>query len=322
MIIAVSIISISLAYNQEIKLATGIMISDEKPAPEIILSDPICFVTDRTSLRNTEGGVTLDTCISLEKFEEMGCTKPMLEHILRYSNLLDYEADGHIYLDWAGLPEGVSQEKFDDCFDVISEKRPILNSIFDDDLKSKEYVANCDETIHKEKLPDLIIENSTHNYDMQYCKWELKYPDLTLISNANLLNAYPYCAELFDTLFDYYHSIQDNCGIQRYYEDGTPLGICEPPIAGAGVPYDINMIKSGCAFTYDQWAYLTEHNDNVFYLFDRKEINDKIHGDLDEHVKVIDKLCEDNDYVDIKPNIKFRNNAHWIDTDHCTLNKK
>ena len=35
--------------------------------------------------------------------------------------------DGPVYLEWAGLPEGVSQEKFDECFDAIFEKRPILN---------------------------------------------------------------------------------------------------------------------------------------------------------------------------------------------------
>ncbi|ABX13356.1 hypothetical protein [Nitrosopumilus maritimus] len=192
----------------------------------------------------------------------------------------------------------------------------------DVDVKSKEYIANCDETIHKEKLPDLIIENSTHNYDMQYCKWELKYPDLTLISDKNLLNNYPYCAELFDTLFEYYQSIRDPCGMQRYNEDGTPRGICEPAPAGAGVPYDLNMIKSGCAFSFEEWAYQTNHNDDVFYLFDRAEINTKIHDNLDEYVPVIDKLCNDNDYLNVKPNIKFRNNTHWIDTDHCTLNRK
>jgi hypothetical protein len=189
-------------------------------------------------------------------------------------------------------------------------------------LKSKAYIANCDETLHKEELPDFTIENSTHNYDMQYCKWELKYPDLTLISNEYLLNDYPYCAELFDTLFDYYQSIRDPCGMQRYNEDGTPRAICTPAPAGAGIPRDINMIKSGCIDHYSDWAYQTKHNDDVFYLFDRKEINNKIHGTLDEQIGIIEKLCDDNDYRNAEPNIKFRNNTHWIDTDHCSLNIK
>lgn len=42
---------ISLAYNQEIKLATGIMTSDEKPQPSMV-SDPVCFVVDRTRSDN------------------------------------------------------------------------------------------------------------------------------------------------------------------------------------------------------------------------------------------------------------------------------
>jgi hypothetical protein len=82
------------------------------------------------------------------------------------------------------------------------------------------------------------------------------------------------------------------------------------------------MIKSGCIAHYADWAYQTKHNDDVFYLFDRKEINNKIQGNLDEQIKVIDKLCKDNDYLSVKPNIKFRNNTHWIDTDNCTLNIK
>lgn len=125
--IVISGISVSLAYNQEIKLATGMITSDEKPQPQGILSDPICFVTDRASSGNTGSGVTMDTCITLEKFEEIGCTKPMLEHLYKYSNILDFESDGAYYLDWIGLPDGMSQEKFDECWDAISEKRPILD---------------------------------------------------------------------------------------------------------------------------------------------------------------------------------------------------
>lgn len=88
--------------------------------------DPICFIVDQTTSGETGSGVTLDTCITLEKFEEMGCTKPMLEHILRYSNLLDEEVDGPVYLDWAGLPDDISHEKFDECFDAIREIRTFL----------------------------------------------------------------------------------------------------------------------------------------------------------------------------------------------------
>ena len=52
----------------------------------------------------------------------------MLEHIYKHSNLLDEEVDGGWYLEFIGLPEGMHQEDFDYCVDVILEMRPILNS--------------------------------------------------------------------------------------------------------------------------------------------------------------------------------------------------
>ncbi|MEX0862665.1 hypothetical protein [Nitrosopumilus sp.] len=122
-IIAISTTYVSLAYNQEIKLATGMITSDENPQPQKILPDPICFVVDRETSGETESGVTLDTCISLKQFEEMGCTKPMLEHLSRHSNILDFESDGGYYLDFIGLPDGMSKEKFEECWNVILEKR-------------------------------------------------------------------------------------------------------------------------------------------------------------------------------------------------------
>ena len=90
------------------------------------ISDPICFVVDGSSPDNIGSGITMDTCITLKQFEDMGCTKLMLEHLLEYSNLLDYSLDGPVYLEWVGLPNGVSQEKFDECFDAILEKRNLL----------------------------------------------------------------------------------------------------------------------------------------------------------------------------------------------------
>ncbi|WP_371503982.1 hypothetical protein [Nitrosopumilus adriaticus] len=133
--IVISITYVSLTYNQEIKLATGMMTSDEKPQPSK-LSDPICFVVDKATSGETGSAVAMGACLTLKQFEEMGCTKPMLEHILRYSNLLDEEVDGPVYLEWAGLPKDVTQENFDKCFDSILEKRPMLNSKLQDESKT------------------------------------------------------------------------------------------------------------------------------------------------------------------------------------------
>ena len=54
---------------------------------------------------------------------ELGCTELILEHLIKYSNLLDEEFDGIYYLDHIGLPDGVSVEKFEECVDIIFEKR-------------------------------------------------------------------------------------------------------------------------------------------------------------------------------------------------------
>lgn len=124
--IVISGISVSLAYNQEIKLATGMITSDKKPQPQRILSDPICFVVDRATSGETGSAVTMGTCFTLKQFEEIGCTKPMLEHLNKHSNILDFESDGAYYLDFIGLPDGMSQEKFEGCWDVFIEKRTNL----------------------------------------------------------------------------------------------------------------------------------------------------------------------------------------------------
>lgn len=124
-IIAVSTVLISLVYNQEIKLITGMMTSDEKPEPA--LHDPICFVIDRATSGEKGGAVSSEACFPLSDFENIGCDKPMLNHISNYSNLLDEIFDGNTYLDAIGLPEGMSKEKFDECMDAIYQFRLSLH---------------------------------------------------------------------------------------------------------------------------------------------------------------------------------------------------
>jgi hypothetical protein len=121
MILAVSIIFISLVYNQELKLATGMMISDEKPESTYI-PDPICIVLDRAT-GSSGGAMTMDACYPLSDFESLGCDRIMLEHIYKYTNLLDEYFDGNYYRDAIGLPDGVLEEEYVKCSDAIYEKR-------------------------------------------------------------------------------------------------------------------------------------------------------------------------------------------------------
>jgi len=172
--VAISITYVSLAYNQEIKLTTGMMTGDEKPQL-LKLSDPICFVVDMSSTDNIGSGVTMDTCISLKQFEEMGCTKPMLEHLNKYSNLLDHESDGTWYLEFIGLPDGMSVEGFNKCVDVIKEVRPILNSKSQDESKTCPDGQNYNEVLFKCVISceyDLVYNGYTDSCTTEF---ELKY---------------------------------------------------------------------------------------------------------------------------------------------------
>ncbi|KFM18400.1 peptidyl-arginine deiminase protein [Marine Group I thaumarchaeote SCGC AAA799-P11] len=168
--VAISIPSISLAYNQEINLIMGMQTDDAPSVDKLELSDPICFVVDKSTSGEKGSAVTMDTCISLEAFEKMGCTKPMLEHLYKYSNLLDEESDGTWYLKFIGLPDGISQEKFDKCVDALLEKRPILNSgqSFPEPEQYESISENCGPGTEFE---DGICVVNSENTDTATTKW-------------------------------------------------------------------------------------------------------------------------------------------------------
>ncbi len=58
-----------------------------------------------------------------DELYSIGCDKPILTHLARYSNLLDNEFDGNYGIEDIGLPDGVTQQKFEECVDYIFEKR-------------------------------------------------------------------------------------------------------------------------------------------------------------------------------------------------------
>jgi len=120
-IVAVSVTLISLVYNQEIKLVTGMMIGDKKPEPTNI-PDPICIVLDKAT-SSSGGAVTMDACYPLSDFESLGCDRMMLEHIYKHTNLFDEYFDGNYFRDFVGLPDGVSEKEYEKCSDAIFEKR-------------------------------------------------------------------------------------------------------------------------------------------------------------------------------------------------------
>lgn len=65
----------------------------------------------------------------IDKLVELGCTEPAINHIFRYSNLLDDFFDGTYYVDAIGYPDDLSKVEFDKCVSLILEIRTISNGV-------------------------------------------------------------------------------------------------------------------------------------------------------------------------------------------------
>ena len=61
--------------------------------------------------------------VFFDELVDLGCTEPAINHVSRYSNLLDDSFDGTYYLEWIGLPDDLSQVELDKCVKIILEKR-------------------------------------------------------------------------------------------------------------------------------------------------------------------------------------------------------
>lgn len=68
-----------------------------------------------------------DWCDQNELYQ-LGCDKPILSHLAKYSNLLSEEFDGTFKIEDTGLPDGITVEKFEECVDIIYEKRVTVES--------------------------------------------------------------------------------------------------------------------------------------------------------------------------------------------------
>ncbi|TAK15907.1 MAG: hypothetical protein EPO37_09425 [Nitrosarchaeum sp.] len=62
-----------------------------------------------------------------KELSSIGCDKPILEHLAKHSTLLDEEFNGTYMINAIGLPNGITQEKFDECVDAIYQFRLSLH---------------------------------------------------------------------------------------------------------------------------------------------------------------------------------------------------
>jgi hypothetical protein len=63
-----------------------------------------------------------DWC-DLEELSELGCTELALDHVFMATNLFDEDFGDFYYRNLVGLPNGLSEEEFETCADIIKEKR-------------------------------------------------------------------------------------------------------------------------------------------------------------------------------------------------------
>ena len=104
---------------------------------------------------------------------DLGCTQSILAHLAKYSNLLDEDFDGVYWIDWIGLPEGISQKKFEECVDIIYKKRvPIEPEPIQEPEINKETGFNSD--IYYEEFgpgsPLIYLNSSKPVLDYDNCK--------------------------------------------------------------------------------------------------------------------------------------------------------
>lgn len=58
-----------------------------------------------------------------EELSKLGCDRLALDYIFMATNLIDGKPDDVNYWNWIGMPDGLSEDEFERCFNIIKEKR-------------------------------------------------------------------------------------------------------------------------------------------------------------------------------------------------------
>ena len=77
-----------------------------------------------------------------QELSDLGCNQLILDYVYRATNLFDEEFDGIYYRDLIALPDGVSEEIFEECADTILEKRNMHRTA--ENMLSSKYTGMSD----------------------------------------------------------------------------------------------------------------------------------------------------------------------------------
>ena len=139
-----TIIGIILAVGVSITLGANLLLENanqreielnQRSHASDSISDPLCLTTITISDEKDSKG-PIEKCIPLRHLNEVGCSSPILEHISRYTNTLDKEFDGILFREFIGLPEGISEEQYENCLEFLHERR---TKPFDETSESGSY---------------------------------------------------------------------------------------------------------------------------------------------------------------------------------------
>lgn len=103
---------ISLFYYATYDSSTDIFISctskHEKIGDKCVLLKPEQYCTD---------------WCDPEELSELGCDRLALDYIFMATNTIDGKSDDPYYWNWIGFPDGLSEEEFKRCSNILKEKR-------------------------------------------------------------------------------------------------------------------------------------------------------------------------------------------------------
>ena len=115
LLVIIGIIVIVSSGSFVILFQTQLTNSDETHLSSLLNGDSLCF--------DSFDEEPAEICYSLDELETYSCSRPILEHLAQYSNLLDANAPELFYIEWPSLPNNISEKDYDVCIEFLNSVR-------------------------------------------------------------------------------------------------------------------------------------------------------------------------------------------------------